>query len=1279
MEQVMGKDPNDRRDARAGVCRLRPSRLAWVPIPVLLTALGVFWAADWQGSHESIYLLLTLNLVFSLLVCLVVAYLVMRSFLVRGAPGLLLLSCGVVLWGPAGVVATAAARGDANLSITIYNSCVWLSGLCHLAGVSLALRSRRSLSPPALWLLSGCVCAVGAMALVVLLALAGWMPAFLIEEQGGTPVRQVVLISAIVMFALTAALLGATGRRTWAGNREGSRPGAPPNATGRVWEPGRPMSAFAYWYALALLLIAVGLLGVALQTSHASILGWTGRATQALGGLYMLIAAVASVRESRVWEISLEAALREERDFNAAVLETAGALVVVLDAQGRITRFNRACERLTGYSAPDVLGRTFWEFLIPPDERAEVRETWQAIHAGNVPSRNEHHWLTRDGTRRLIDWSNTTLTTGAGQVGHVVAIGIDITERKQAQESLRDANENLRAQAERLRTFNDMLQAKQQEVEAANEDLRVQEEELREQAEALRESEQRYRTLFETAPDAIVVHRDGRLLAANDALLRLAGAGSFQELAARGVLDFFPPGDREQAAERVRLAQAGRRQPIRESTLLRLNGQEVVVELHTGPIDFQGAPAVQTILRDITERRRAEEALKESESHLAQAQQIAHLGSWSWDLARGRLYWSDEIYRLYGLQPGEVVPRHEDFLGFVHPEDRPRVEKGVQEALAHGGLHHLDFRIVRKGGDERYVHCEAQTILDAQGRPTKAEGALQDITERKRVEEALRESEARYRMVGETIPYGVWLTDARGYCTYVSDSFLELVGLTMEQVQRFGWLHLLPPEDVEPTKEHWLRCVARGENFEREHRFRTPEGSYRDVLAIGRPLRNERGQTTGWAGINLDITGRKRAEEELRRVLQDTQRRCAEISALMTCTRAIAECRDLLSTTRTVFDACRELLGAPAGYVALLTPDGENNDVLFLEAGGLCCTVDPSLPMPVRGLRGEVYRTGQVMYENDFARSRWAKLLPPGHVRLENVLFAPLVMDGRVVGLLGLGNKRGGFTDQDAALAATFGELVAIALRNSRTLDSLRELNTTLESKVAQRTAELERRTRQLQKLTLELSEAEERERRRVAVVLHEDLQQQIAGAKFHLGLLNGRGQHESRQDVVQRIDEMLKEAMEKSRRLSYDLSPAVLHMNDLAEVLLWLAKQVWARHGLTVHVEVRGEAILQSESLTIFLFRAAQEVLSNVVKHAQINEATIRLRRMGQHVRLCISDTGRGFDPEGLKDSNGFGLLGIRERVELLGGRMKIRSFRDRGTAVRIVVPEAPETAAAL
>ncbi|MFC1523567.1 ATP-binding protein [Thermodesulfobacteriota bacterium] len=154
-------------------------------------------------------------------------------------------------------------------------------------------------------------------------------------------------------------------------------------------------------------------------------------------------------------------------------------------------------------------------------------------------------------------------------------------------------------------------------------------------------------------------------------------------------------------------------------------------------------------------------------------------------------------------------------------------------------------------------------------------------------------------------------------------------------------------------------------------------------------------------------------------------------------TRAIRKQQDFHTTARSIFDICSKLIGAPAGYIALLSEDGTANEVLFLESGGLPCSVDPSLPMPIRGLRAEVYASGKTLYHNDFHTSEWAQYLPELHVELENVLFTPLLIDGRAIGTLGMANKPGGFTDTEARLASLFGELAAIALQNNRTNELL--------------------------------------------------------------------------------------------------------------------------------------------------------------------------------------------------------------------------------------------------
>jgi len=174
------------------------------------------------------------------------------------------------------------------------------------------------------------------------------------------------------------------------------------------------------------------------------------------------------------------------------------------------------------------------------------------------------------------------------------------------------------------------------------------------------------------------------------------------------------------------------------------------------------------------------------------------------------------------------------------------------------------------------------------------------------------------------------------------------------------------------------------------------------------------------------------------------------------------------------------------------------------------------------------------------------------------------------------------------------------------------------------------------------------------------------------LGILSGRlKDQESLQQMAGQLNEMLREAIEKSRSLSHELSPAVLYQSDLGETFEWLAQQVQSKHGLTVHVEAHDRIDSRSEAMKAFLYRTAQEMLFNVVKHARTKEARLRLQRVRDQVWLTISDQGQGFDPHALGRTAGFGLFSIRERVQLLGGRMKIRSARGRGSTFLIAVPD--------
>jgi len=186
--------------------------------------------------------------------------------------------------------------------------------------------------------------------------------------------------------------------------------------------------------------------------------------------------------------------------------------------------------------------------------------------------------------------------------------------------------------------------------------------------------------------------------------------------------------------------------------------------------------------------------------------------------------------------------------------------------------------------------------------------------------------------------------------------------------------------------------------------------------------------------LEKELASMKSSQDKHKNIRQQLFRRTQELDALMKAAQAVLEQKTFTVTARGIFDYCRNLIGASSGYVALLNDDGSENEVLFLESGGLPCDVNPDLPMPIRGLRAEAYRNGKAVYHNNFMNSKWIKFMPPGHVVLNNVMFAPLVIEKKVVGLIGLANKPADFDDADAKIAQSFGELAAIALQNSQNL-----------------------------------------------------------------------------------------------------------------------------------------------------------------------------------------------------------------------------------------------------
>jgi PAS domain S-box-containing protein len=296
---------------------------------------------------------------------------------------------------------------------------------------------------------------------------------------------------------------------------------------------------------------------------------------------------------------------------------------------------------------------------------------------------------------------------------------------------------------------------------------------------------------------------------------------------------------------------------------------------------------------------------------------------------------------------------------------------------------------------------------------------------------------------------------------------------------------------------------------------------------------------------------------------------------------------------------------------------------------------------------------------------------------VRSVLVVPLIAKNNPIGVVFLNyhHKAVTFASAHLQFAERLASSLSLALENSRLFESLKRSKEELEERVRERTEELKMRVDQLRALAGELTLTEQRERRRLAKILHDHLQQLLVGAKFRLSVL-GRGGDDVLKQAVKEIEDLIDESIRSSRSLTAELSPPILHDAGLNAGLEWLARRMADTQGL--FVELKAEQVEHlSDDLTILLFESVRELLFNVVKHSQARSARVNLRRISGSLQLTVSDEGAGFDPNAMPASGDgrFGLFGVRERLEVFGGKLEINSTPGQGSRLVISVPIARPT----
>ena len=419
----------------------------------------------------------------------------------------------------------------------------------------------------------------------------------------------------------------------------------------------------------------------------------------------------------------------------------------------------------------------------------------------------------------------------------------------------------------------------------------------------IKRSERRFRTILEGSADAIVsVDPEGVITDWSDGAEQIFGFAS-EEVIGQPLESLIPENQLQSFSEAMQIM--GQQGYVRGWEAQQDTKDGRLVDLEITLTDLGANLGFTAILRDITNRNKAKRALQESEASLSEAQRIAHLGNWDWDIVSNELSWSDEIYNIFGLRPQEFKATYDAFLETIHPDDRDFVTNAVNEALE-GKPYHIDHRVVLPDETERFVHEQAEVTYDEDGQPIRMIGIVQDITDSKESEIEI----ARMAAVIDQASESVMITDLDGHITYVNPFFEGATGYTAEEaIGQNPSLLRSGKQDQVFYKTLWEKITS-GEAWSGVLVNKRKDGSIFHESATIFPVRDVSGTVINYAAVKHDVTNMVEAEEKI-------QRQLGRITALYEIDQSITGVIDLNLTLNKIVDEIITQLDADAASVLL--------------------------------------------------------------------------------------------------------------------------------------------------------------------------------------------------------------------------------------------------------------------------------------------------------------------------------------------------------------------------
>ena len=719
--------------------------------------------------------------------------------------------------------------------------------------------------------------------------------------------------------------------------------------------------------------------------------------------------------------------------------------------------------------------------------------------------------------------------------------------------------------------------------------------------------------------------------------------------------------------------------------------EERIFSFHVVPV--RGAGYSNWYGRDVTERSRAEEELRKSNANLAAAQEIAHLGSFEWNVGTGEVASSDELFRIYGLEKtGEAIP-FDTIMELIHTADAPKIEEFIKRMLEGEPLPPIEYRAIRPDGTERILVVDRTVEFDASGKPVKMVGTVQDITERKRADQALRESEEKLRVVTDATADFVMLLDGEFRVQFTNHVAL---GLSRKEVIGTPLYTFAEGEDIPKVRDHLETVLRTGKKGRYETIYHRRDGQvvYFESLAV--PLLDG-GSEERIVVTSRDITERKRAEEALK--LNESR-----LAAMLEMSRM--EHKTEQETAEFALQKGVELTNSRIGFIGSLS-EGETVMTMYNWSKVVMkeCAIEgkpATFHVAEAGLWGEVVRSREPVVVNDCQDlDAGKKGYPRGHMPIIRYLGIPVFDGDRIVLVAGVANKEEDYDQTDVRQLTLLMKGLWDRIRRLQVEEALQKAHDELEERVEARTAALARANEQLY---LEMKEREQTEE-----TLHRS--QRLAS----LGTLAAGIAHEinnplqgitfsaevaiQKKDLPggrQRVDEVLgtikAEAMrcgrivksvlqfarqEVSEKWPSSLDDVVRHAADLTS-------QQAARKQVSVRLDL-GESLPLLTINPTEMEQVLVNLISNAIEASQAGDSvTVRAELASEEaVRVLVEDSGCGmskeeaehvFDPffSTRKDAGGtgLGLSIVHGIVEEHGGTIRVESRPGEGSTFTLELP---------